>query len=195
VVAHAQAAVELYPLHHRRLPYLAHDFAYALVRSRQFTLAWPILESFVRLIPRRHLLPGLATLAWAAAGRGLVHRAEDAERRAIAELAASPLQAAPSLIFLAEAARALGRWTRAERHALEAAAAAQRTNQGRFENDARRLLAEIEQRKPAEGIDAPELVEVYPLVRYFEIRLRRWKPGRDPGEPGAGENRTRRAEA
>src|SRR3954468_12924555 len=65
IIEHAQAAVELYPLHHRRLPYLAHDFAFALIQKHQFSLAYPLLELFVRVVPKRHLLPGVATFAWA----------------------------------------------------------------------------------------------------------------------------------
>jgi tetratricopeptide (TPR) repeat protein len=188
IIEHAEAAVELYPLYHRRLPYLAHDFAYALIRKQQFTLAYPLLELFVRIVPRRHLLPGVATFAWAAAGRGLVHRYEDAERRALAQIGIDHQQAAPSLIFLAEGARALRLWARAERHAREAITTAVRMNQSRYEQDARALLAEVQDRRlvtPA----AVEMVEVYPLTRHFQIRLRRWKPPREDDDRGTGHNR------
>jgi tetratricopeptide (TPR) repeat protein len=187
VIEHAEAAVELYPLHHRRLPYLAHDFAYALIRTQQYALAYPLLELFVRVVPKHHLLPDVATFAWAAAGRGLVHRYDDAERRALAQISVDQQQAAPSLIFLAEGARVLGRWSRAERHAREAIDSAVRMNQSRYEQDARALLADVLEQRPITRADG-EMVEVYPLTRHFEIRLRRWKPGREVGG-GTSQNR------
>lgn len=185
IIEHAEAAVELYPLHHRRLPYLAHDFAFALIQKHQFSLAYPLLELFVRVVPKRHLLPGVATFAWAAAGRGLIHRYE---RRALAQIEVDHQQAAPSLIFLAQGARALRRWTRAERHAREAIASAVRMNQPRYEHDARALLLEIQEQRPV-SLAEVEMVEVYPLTRHFQIRLRRWKPSRENDNPGTGENR------
>lgn len=187
IVEHAQAAVELYPLHARRLPYLAHDFAFALVQKQQFALAYPLLELFVRVVPKRHLLPGVATFAWAAAGRGLVHRYEDAERRALAQIEVDHQQAAPSLIFLAQGARALGLWARAERHAREAIAVAAKLNQPRYEQDASALLEELLEQWPVPPAEV-EMVEVYPLTRHFQIRLRRWKPRRETAE-GTGQKR------
>lgn len=186
IIEHAEAAVELYPLHHRRLPYLAHDFAYALIRKQQFEQAYPLLELFIRVVPKRHLLPGLATYAWAAAGRGLVHRYDDAERRALAQIGIDHQQAAPSLIFLAEGARALGRWTRAERHVREAIATAARMKQSRYEQDARTLLAEVQEQRPVSRATS-EMVEVYPLTRHFQIRLRRWKPRAENDDNQTGE--------
>ncbi|HEU4562084.1 MAG TPA: hypothetical protein VFS20_29925 [Longimicrobium sp.] len=190
IIEHAQAAVELYPLHSRRLPYLAHDFAFALIQKQQYSLAYTLLELFVRVVPKHHLLPGVATFAWAAAGRGLAHRYEDAERRALAQVEIDHQQAAPSLIFLAQGARVLRRWARAERHAREAIAAAARMNQPRYEKDARALLAEVLEQRPVPLADV-EMVEVYPLARHFQVRLRRWKPPRDNGDEGTGHQRAR----
>lgn len=187
IVEHAQAAVELYPLHARRLPYLAHDFAFALIQKQQFSLAYTLLELFVRVVPKHHLLPGVATFAWAAAGRGLAHRFEDAERRALARIEIDHQQAAPSLIFLAQGARALRRWARAERHAREAISAAVRMKQPRYEKDARALLADVLEQRPVPPAEV-EMVEVYPLTRHFQVRLRRWKPPRD-NDRGTGQQR------
>ena len=182
MVEHARVAVELYPLRHQRLPYLAHDFAFALLRQGSYPLALALLKAFVRVVPRRHSLPGLASFAWAAAGRGALPRYADAERRALQQIAVDDQQAAASLVILAEAACAARHWERAERHAIAAVEAAQRLNQQRYERDAHALIEAIRQRTsilPAPSdAQVPEALqdEVQALVRHLLVRVRRWKP-------------------
>lgn len=182
-VEHARIAVDLYPLRHHRLPFLAHDFAFALLRQGLFPLALALLEVFVRVIPSRQLLPGLATFAWAAAARGAHPRYSDAERRALQQIALDEQHAAASLVILAQAACAVRNWERAECHAVAAVEAAQRRNQKRYEQDARALIEAIRQPPilPASPNEVPEAVldEVKALVRHLLVRVRRWKP-RDP---------------
>ncbi len=182
-VEHARVAVDLYPLRHHRLPFLAHDFAFALLRQGFFPLALGLLEVFVRVIPPRLLLPGLATFAWAAAARGAHPRYYDAERRALQQIALDEQHAAASLVILAQAACAARSWDRAEHHAVAAIEAAQRRNQKRYEQDAQALLEAIRQRTllPASPDEVPDAVldEVKALVRHLLVRVRRWKP-RDP---------------
>jgi hypothetical protein len=179
-VEHARVAIELYPLRNQRLPFLAHDFAFALLRQGSYPLALALLEVFVRVVPRRQSLPGLATFAWAAAGRGAISRYADAERRALEQIAVDQQQAAASLVILAEAACAARSWERAERHAIAAVEAAQRLQQQRYERDAQALIEAIRQRtiKPApaaaEGQEALQ-DEVEALVRHLLVRVRRWK--------------------
>jgi tetratricopeptide (TPR) repeat protein len=180
-VEHARVAVDLYPLRHHRLPFLAHDFAFALLRQGFFPLALALLEVFVRVIPSRQLLPGLATFAWAAAGRGAFPRYSDAERRALQQIALDEQHAAASLVILAQAACAARSWERAERHAMAAVEAAKRRNQKRYERDAQALIEAIRQRTilPASPeAEVPEALrdEVNALVRHLLVRVRRWKP-------------------
>jgi tetratricopeptide (TPR) repeat protein len=189
-VEHARVAVDLYPLRHQRLPYLAHDFAFALLRQGSYPLALALLEVFVRVVPRRNSLPGLATFAWAAAGRGALPRYADAERRALQQIAVDDQQAAASLVILAEAACAARNWERAERHAVAAVEAARRLKQQRYERDAQALIQAIRQRTilPAPpGAEVPEALqdEVKALVRHLLVRVRRWKPRdvRFPDQP------------
>jgi tetratricopeptide (TPR) repeat protein len=189
VVEHASAAIELYPLNSPRLPYLAHDFAFVLIRHGLFPAALPLLESFLKVVPPHDLLPGLSTFAWAAAGCGLVHRYEEAERRTLKRLQVDAKHAAPSFIHLAEGARLLGRWPLAETFAMQAVKAAREREQKDAEREAEELLAAVQSRivaKPGDPGDRPEL---QPLLRYFALRLRRWKgdPQRRIGDHLAAE--------
>jgi hypothetical protein len=59
VFEHAAATIELYPLNRPRMPYLAHDFAFVLIRNRLYSIALPLFESFLKVIPPHDLLPGL----------------------------------------------------------------------------------------------------------------------------------------
>lgn len=180
-VEHARVAVDLYPLRHHRLPFLAHDFAFALLRQGLVPSALALLEVFVRVIPRRLLLPGLATFAWAAAARGALSRYADAERRALQQIALDEQHAAAALVILAQAACAAQSWERAERHARAAVEAAQRRKQKRYERDAQDLIEAIRQRTnlPASTYaEVPDAIqdEVNALVRHLLVRVRRWKP-------------------
>ena len=185
VARHAEIAATLYPLYHDRLPYLAHDFAFALVKQQHYTEALALLELFARCVPERYTLPGVATLAWAAAGRGLAHRFEEMERRVLIRIRDDQQQAAPSLIFLAEGARRLGRWERAEQHARNAVEVSRRLKQPRYERDAGTLLAailgKISEAAPAGAVGQ----DVRRIARHLTARLRRWKP-RGESEPDAG---------
>lgn len=180
-VEHARVAIDLYPLRHQRLPYLAHDFAFALLRQGAYSSALALLEVFVRVVPPRHALPGLATLAWAAAGRGALSRYADAERRALQQVTVDEQRAAASLVILAEAACAARSWERAERHATAAVEAARRLKQQRYERDAQDLISAIRQRSGLPALPAAEVPEalqdeVKALVRNLLVRVRRWKP-------------------
>ena len=106
---HASAAVSHYPHDHPRIPALARDFAFALLRQHHYAAALSLLERVVPLVTRaeeRALV--LSTLAWAAAGARRPSRFAEAERVAL-ELVAVYQDHAPSVfIHLAEALRASG---------------------------------------------------------------------------------------
>lgn len=179
---HAVLATDLYPLKHSRLPYLAHDLAFALVRHGYYSNALPLLEAFVRSIPQSQLLPGLSTLAWAAAGNGLVHRFTEVEQRVL-EIADPEHEYAPaSFIHLAEGAWLLGLWERAEHHARTAVEAAAIRQDPTLVEEARTLVATIRRRDPPAQSPAPVSRQLTTLSRHLTARLRRWKT-RQPLEP------------
>jgi tetratricopeptide (TPR) repeat protein len=168
-------AARFYPLWHPNLPYLAHDFAFLLLRCHQYSLAYSLLDAFTSVIPARHRLLGMGTLARAAAGRGLAHRFEEMESR-IAELAAADDEHAPAAyIHLAEGARMLGRWSTAEEYAIRALAIGLRRQDHIIVQDARVFLAEIAERASPEVVTVPVDSATRILVREFAIRLGRWK--------------------
>jgi hypothetical protein len=179
---HAIQATDLYPLNHPRLPYLAHDLAFALVRHGYYSNALPLLEAFVRSIPRSQLLPGLSTLAWAAAGNGLVHRFTEVEQRVLDIVDLEHEYASASLIHLAEGAWLLGLWERAEHHATTAVEAAAMRRDPTLLEEARTLAATIRRRDPPPPSSAPISRRLTTLSRHLTARLRRWKASR-PLEP------------
>lgn len=186
---HAELAAELYPLYHQRLPYLAHDFAFALLQHRHYREALTLLETFARVAPERYLLPGLATLGWAAAGCGAVHRYEAMESRVLSRIAVDPRQAAPSLILLAQGARQIARWDRAEQHARNALDAAGRLDQPRYARDAGVLLDHILSRRTVPAPRESVGEDARRIARHLVARLRRWKPRSDPRATDAGQQR------
>lgn len=173
---HAVRATDLYPLAHPRLPYLAHDLAFALIRHGYYSNALPLLEAFVRSVPPGQLLPGLSTLAWAAAGNGLVHRFEEIEAR-VMELVTPDHEYAPaSFIHLAEGAWLLGRWERAEQHGACAVEAAGLRRDPTLIEEARALVLALQRRDSPSTSPAPISRELTALSRHLAARLRRWKP-------------------
>jgi tetratricopeptide (TPR) repeat protein len=176
VQAYAGRALDLYPLHSPRLPYLAHDFAFVLMRRRLYTVAYPLLEAFLRVVPGRNLLPGLGTFAWAAAGCGLPNRFEDAERRVLQILAEDEEYAAAACLHLAEGARLLQRWPRAASHARAALAAAQRRQDAALEREAHELSAAIATRVRVPPADEGLGPEIHAIIRQFRVRLRKVAP-------------------
>jgi tetratricopeptide (TPR) repeat protein len=181
---HAVLATDLYPLKHSRLPYLAHDLAFALVRFGYYSDALPLLEAFVRTVPPGQLLPGLSTLAWAAAGDGLVHRFTEVESRVV-DLATLDHEYAPaSFIHLAEGAWLLKLWERAEQHATAAVEAAAIRQDPSLLTEARTLVASIRRRDPPPASPSPIGRRLSRLSRHLTARLRRWKPNPEAGLEG-----------
>ena len=177
---HALFAADLYPRYHKRLPYLAHDLAYALVRNRQYGEAVPLLDSFLREIPKGQVLPALSTFAWAAAGTGLVERFRTIETEVVDLLARETEHefAPASFIHLAEGARLLMLWDQAEAHALRATHAAEIRNDPTLLQEARLLLSDIrERRSPAAVASMPPISRKLSLVsRRLIGRLQQWRP-------------------
>lgn len=173
VEAYASRALDLYPLHGSRLPYLAHDFAFVLMRRRLYAVAYPLLEAFLRVVPSRNLLPGLSTFAWAAAGCNLPNRFDDAERRVLQLLADHEDCAAAAYLHLAEGARLLERWTKAENYARTALAEAQRRQDAALEREAHALNAAIASRMRVPPAAEQLGADVHAIIRQFRVRLRK----------------------
>ena len=90
---------------------------------------------------------------------------------------------AAALIHVAEAARAVGEWDKADRYAQAAGAAARERGNTAIQQEAEDLHGAIQRReRGAVAVDPPR-GEVTELVQDYKARLRRWR-GPKPGEPG-----------
>lgn len=174
----AGRALELYPLHHPRLVYLAHDFAFSLLRSGYYAPAFSLLEAFVRVVPERDLLPGLSTFAWAAAGCRMNHRFEAAEHRVIQALTLSSESAAASYIHLAQGAHLLGH-CRAAVYAEKALLAARERGESGLETESLALLSSLRQGEHMGATSLQATPTVLAIVRNFAVRLRRVRATRE----------------
>lgn len=174
-IQHAWRALELYPLHHARLPYLAHDFAFACLRAGWYARAHTILSRFMQLVAHERLLPGLSTYAWSLAGLGERDRFDKAAKRVVAVVSGFPDYVAAAHIHLAEGTRLLGDWSEAAKHARTALDFAKSRDQGGLVREATALERDILDRlRPRTPSAAPD-DDSAALIRHFSARLRRWK--------------------
>jgi hypothetical protein len=123
-----------------------------------------------------------SSLAWAAAGAGLRDRFREAERVTLQHVAAHREFAPAIFIHLAEGARALRDWDRAQRYAEAAADSAIQNEDRVLEHEAAVLLESITRRDPPLPQPAAS-EELESLARLAVARLGQWKaPGQDrPG--------------
>ena len=172
---HTNAALALYPNDHPRIPALAHDFAFVLLRQHHYTAALSLLERVVSLIRRpEEQAIVLSSLAWAAAGAGRTKRLAEAERTAV-ELVGIFEDYAPAVfLHLAEGWRACGDWERADRYADAAMLAAQRRKEPHLAREAADLRETIEKRGGA-ALDAPPAPRTRGVLRDLSTQLRGWK--------------------
>jgi tetratricopeptide (TPR) repeat protein len=175
--AHADRALTLYPIHDSRIPFLLHDFAYQLVRLHHYRHALRLLESAAGRLDRPHEL-GLffGTMAQAAGGARRPDRYRAAERAALRLIAINEEHAAAALECLAEGARSLEDWGRAEKYALKALEVARARSDSVEEQLVLALLEVVERREPgAPAEDPPPTSRAAMLARRFAARLRRWR--------------------
>lgn len=179
-VTQAMRALHLYPLQHPYLPALAHELGYLLVRLGHFSAAVPLLG----MAAPRAARPAVAalewsTLAWAAAGSGRSQRYHEAERQALQLVSLHDEFASAVMLHLAEGARQIGNWSRAERYAIHAAEAARNRKEVVLEREALELQAAIAQRRvsPSDS-DPPDLPRIEQFTHRLEARLRIWKEPR-----------------
>lgn len=158
---HAIEARSHYPDDHPRIPALAHDFAFALLRQGLYSSALMLLEHVVPLIARpeeRALV--LSTLAWSAAGAGRTHRFAEAERQALQLVGVYDDHTPSVFLHLAEGMRIAGDVEGADRYAEAAAAAAVERLDAGLEGEALQMRIGLR-----EGVVQPRPVTVQPVPR------------------------------
>lgn len=148
---HAQLALEWYPRHHSRLPALAHDIAFLLVRLNLYRPAVPLLQAVMAAeIPSADQVIGWSTLARAEAGIGNVAGYEHASDAVLRLVGLFDLHAAAAFDNLAQGACLLALWSQAEQYAIRSAEIASRTGQHATNQNALRALGYARtQRVPA----------------------------------------------
>jgi tetratricopeptide (TPR) repeat protein len=174
---HLRQALRLYPVHHPRLPALAFDWGFLLVRLGHHSEALPLLERVALLILR----PQEQTLVWsvtarAAAGSGHPFRHDELAERVLEASGLHAEHAAGALYNLGEAALSLGRWEQAGKLAAAAIEIARARNDAEVERVALDLSGRIEQRR----VSAPNRLDTRnersrALTRRLAAHLSRWK--------------------
>ena len=197
---HARQALKLYPARHTRVPYFVHDFAFVLIRNCFYTFALALLEKLLPLItrPEEEVLV-YGSMARATGGIGQRKQFEVVEREILQRIQMYQDFAPSALNGLAEGARALGDWERAEQYARAALALARTRKDAVEEQVASVLLGRIAMREafPLHQ-DPPDQHRLELLMRRFVIRLQTWKaPGQSkPGaDPDTGSTPANRSEA
>jgi tetratricopeptide (TPR) repeat protein len=172
---HTKAVLSLSSQDHPRIPALAHDFAFALLRQHHYSAALSLLERAVPLIrrPEEQALV-LSSLAWAAAGAGRRKRLTEAERTSIELVGIFGEYSAAVFLHLAEGWRACADWERASRYAEAAQRTAERRQEPHLAREAADLRETIRQRGRA-GLDSPPDARTRAVLRDLSSRLRAWK--------------------
>jgi tetratricopeptide (TPR) repeat protein len=172
---HAWKALELYPVRHPAVPYLAHDYAWLLNREGFFSSAHVLLRATLPLIAPHRRLPILGSLARACAGTG--------DREGYAAAAAEVLRladttdegAAAALIHVAGGALWLGDPELAETAAARALEIAIRREEGEPQRSALAILEGLTAPEPPPPDHAPpEGARIRELTARFLARLRKW---------------------
>jgi tetratricopeptide (TPR) repeat protein len=183
---HVEAALENYPIHHPRIPYLVHDIGYLWMQHGLFNASLQLFELALRYIRR----PGeralvLTAIARAAAGKGDQVRFLGAQEEGLALLGQHEEHAPSGFRNLAVAASHLGQWGAARDFALSSQAASRRRGERDVETDTQDILDRISrcELSPASSGATPPLQAVAKINKECRIRLSAWiKPGR--GRPG-----------
>jgi len=176
-VRDANAALRNYPLHDERIPALAHDFAYLLIRNQHYGTALRLVD---RLAERVDGVAAMGMLygitARAAAGAGAESSYEAAAESALNIARINDECAGPVFVNLGEAARFWGQWEAAAGHAGRALAVAQRRADVEVERLAVELTRKIKRREPPPpAFEPPSDTPIAALARRLAARLRRWR--------------------
>lgn len=175
-IPHAEAALDLYPRHDERIPYLAHDLGYLLLHLGHYRQAWRLLDAASVAIDRPHELALVfSAVARAAAGCGRTDRYRSAERAALDLVRTQGTLAANALINLAEASRLARDWEAADRYVREAERLTQGRSDPEVERLAREIRAAVERRESTSVVFLPSDSPAARLARRLAARLRGWK--------------------
>lgn len=183
-------AFELYPANDARVPHLAHDVAYLLLRHAWYGQAMRILDAVLPMITRPHeRIVVLGSVARAAAGLRDRSRFEQAagEVELLAEICDEG--AAMSCVHLAEGAAIFGDWTVAEQLAGRAIDISIRRGERDTQRQAYQTMNRITTRTPpaptssagAERVEATAVIVLGRLQNLFQ-------PAQRPGLPAAATN-------
>jgi len=179
--------LNLYPIYDRRVPYLAHDFAFLLIRNRYFASALSLLEKLDPAItkPEERVLVQ-SGIAHAAAALGHHEQYRAATKYALETGRTYSQYAHASLVHIACASRAAGEWDSAAEYVERAEQIARTVRDAVVEQVATELRSEIAARVPAERENtAPRPYPMEMIEKMFAIRLRRWLA---PDRRGTGAN-------
>ncbi len=185
---HARKALDYYPIRHPRIPLLAQDWAFLLIRRRFYS---PAMHLLGMALPCVHS-PTLQTLVWGNLARAAAGaRQEDIFRNAenlVLQLVDRHQEFAPSALNgLAEGSWAFCEWDKAEQFASKALEIARVRKDGGEERVAFHLLKRLAVRDTAPVEDHPLNHERLQTINLrFEVRLKKWRapdnlmPGADP---------------
>ncbi|HYH78413.1 MAG TPA: hypothetical protein VEX86_01405 [Longimicrobium sp.] len=176
-VRDAAEALRYYPLHDERLPALAHDVAYLLVRSHYHAAALRLVDGLghrVDGIAAMGMLFGIAARAAAGAGRDRTYR--EAAEMALNVARINDECAGPVYINLAEAARLARRWDAVADLAGRALDVARHRADVEVQALALQLLEQAERQDAPPPPSHPDPgAPVAMLARRLAARVRRWR--------------------
>ncbi len=129
-LVYIRAALDSYPRHNARIPGLAHDFGFLLLRMGLFGEAAEVLETVMRSqMPPQDQVIGWSTLAHAVAGLGDSVRYRVASDNMLRMVGLFDVHAAAAFSNLACGAQLLGLWADAEQYALRSLQIAEQRQQ------------------------------------------------------------------
>jgi hypothetical protein len=172
---HAWKALELYPVRHTSVPFLAHDYAWLLNREGFFSAAHVLLRAALPNIPPHRRLPILGSLARACAGIGDREGYQAAADEVLRLAGETGEGAAAALIHVSGAARHFGDWTLVEKAAARALEIAVEREEAEPQRGARAILEGLAAREPGPpDRTPPDGARVRELTEQFLVRLRKW---------------------
>jgi predicted Zn-dependent protease len=172
---HAWKALELYPVRHPSVPFLAHDYAWLLNREGYFSGAHVLLRATLPHIAPHRRLPILGSLARACAGIGDRDGYEAATAEVLRLARDTGEGAAAALIHVSAAARHFGDWERVETAAARALEVATQREEAEPQRSALAILEGLAAREPAQpDRRPPDGARVRELTASFLVRLRKW---------------------
>lgn len=176
-VRDAREALRNYPIHDERLPALAHDVAYLLIRNHHYDTALRLVDRLgerVGGVAAMGMLYGITARAAAGAGVGASYHAALEAAFSIARV--NEECAGAVFVNLAEAARMVRRWDEAAEHAGRALEVARRRADGEVERLAMELLRQVERREtPPPASEPSPGAPIAALARRLAARLSRWR--------------------